>query len=45
MEDFIDEVKRHKEFLSDILLTDFNISKRHLMASKYTKGALLRLPQ
>ena len=41
VEDFIDEVEQHKEFLSNILLTDFNISKRHFVASKYTKGAYL----
>ena len=41
VEAFINEVEQHKEFLSRILLTDFNVSKHHFVASKYTKGAYL----
>lgn len=41
VEDFINEIEQHKEFISNILLTDFNVSKRHFVASKYTKGAYL----
>ena len=38
---FLEELEQHKTFLNDILLTDFNISKKHFAASKYIKNAYL----